>query len=267
MTPTVAHCVSLPAPRGAAFFLGAARQKNNRPPPRLQPLRSAAAALAEPRHGWAPLHRPLRPLAHRPAARRLAGGGAGQLARCTRPRRALAGAHGRRGHTTLRARGRPHHPGPARRAGPARGRTTHLAIAARRAVPAALDGLVARGLAYPCACTRRDIEAALATQGQPHARHGERVYPGTCRQGLQGRPARAWRLHTGNCIQKRRWPASMLSILLFIQEQTPRCTGPTGASARSSRTWPARWATSCCCGPTACGPTSSRWWSTTPPRA
>lgn len=67
----------------------------------------------------------------------------------------------------------------------------------------ALDGLVAHGLAYPCACTRKDIEATLATQGQPHARHGERVYPGTCRQGLQGRPARAWRLHTGNCIQNR----------------------------------------------------------------
>ncbi len=48
-------------------------------------------------------------------------------------------------------------------------------------------------LAYPCACTRRDIEAAWERMGLPHARHVERPYPGTCRHGLQGRPARAWR--------------------------------------------------------------------------
>jgi len=59
---------------------------------------------------------------------------------------------------------------------------------------AALDQLVAHGLAYPCACTRKDIEAALAAQGQPRERHGELVYPGTCRSGLGGRAARAWRL-------------------------------------------------------------------------
>jgi glutamyl-Q tRNA(Asp) synthetase len=61
----------------------------------------------------------------------------------------------------------------------------------------ALDELVRRGLAYPCACTRRDIEAALAAQGHEHRRHEERVYPGTCRNGLHGKPARAWRLRCG----------------------------------------------------------------------
>lgn len=61
----------------------------------------------------------------------------------------------------------------------------------------AVDRLLAEGRAYACGCTRRDIDLALAAQGRPHQRHGERVYPGTCRQGLQGRPARAWRLHTG----------------------------------------------------------------------
>jgi glutamyl-Q tRNA(Asp) synthetase len=61
----------------------------------------------------------------------------------------------------------------------------------------ALDNLVHRGLAYPCACTRRDIEAALAAQGHEHRRHEERVYPGTCRDGLHGKPARAWRLRCG----------------------------------------------------------------------
>jgi glutamyl-Q tRNA(Asp) synthetase len=58
---------------------------------------------------------------------------------------------------------------------------------------ATLDRLMAGGLAYPCACSRKDIEAALQALGRPHQRHGELVYPGTCRGGLAGRPARAWR--------------------------------------------------------------------------
>ncbi|MBT9507140.1 tRNA glutamyl-Q(34) synthetase GluQRS [Rhodoferax sp.] len=60
----------------------------------------------------------------------------------------------------------------------------------------ALDQLVARGLAYACACSRKDIEAALARLGRTTVRHGELVYPGTCRTGLQGRQGRAWRLRT-----------------------------------------------------------------------
>jgi glutamyl-Q tRNA(Asp) synthetase len=59
---------------------------------------------------------------------------------------------------------------------------------------AALDDLVARGLAYPCACSRKDIAAAHAAQGRARERHAELVYPGTCRNGLDGKPARAWRL-------------------------------------------------------------------------
>ncbi|WP_435504943.1 tRNA glutamyl-Q(34) synthetase GluQRS [Variovorax sp. RHLX14] len=57
----------------------------------------------------------------------------------------------------------------------------------------ALDRLVAAGRAYPCACSRKDIEYELARRGVTHDRHGERVYPGTCRSGLHGRQARAWR--------------------------------------------------------------------------
>jgi glutamyl-Q tRNA(Asp) synthetase len=57
----------------------------------------------------------------------------------------------------------------------------------------ALDRLVAAGRAYPCACSRKDIELALAALGRPHERHAELVYPGTCRMGLHGRKARAWR--------------------------------------------------------------------------
>ena len=60
----------------------------------------------------------------------------------------------------------------------------------------ALQHLVTAGAVYPCACTRREIEGALHAAGVMHERHGERVYPGTCRAGLQGRTARAWRFHT-----------------------------------------------------------------------
>lgn len=64
------------------------------------------------------------------------------------------------------------------------------------AYQAALDLLLNRGAAYPCACSRREIDEALTVRGQAPARHAERVYPGTCRHGLHGRPARAWRLRT-----------------------------------------------------------------------
>jgi glutamyl-Q tRNA(Asp) synthetase len=57
----------------------------------------------------------------------------------------------------------------------------------------ALDTLAGRGLAYPCGCSRKDIEEALTALGRPHERNAELVYPGTCRTGLHGKPARAWR--------------------------------------------------------------------------
>lgn len=60
----------------------------------------------------------------------------------------------------------------------------------------ALDTLLARGQAYPCACSRSDIERALAAQGRRKARHGELVYPGTCRGGLHGKAPRAIRCDT-----------------------------------------------------------------------
>lgn len=56
---------------------------------------------------------------------------------------------------------------------------------------AVLDELTRRGLAYPCCCTRRELEdSALAIDGA-------RIYPGTCRQGLApGKAKRAMRLRT-----------------------------------------------------------------------
>ncbi|MBC7699746.1 tRNA glutamyl-Q(34) synthetase GluQRS [Aquabacterium sp.] len=62
---------------------------------------------------------------------------------------------------------------------------------------AALDALVTSNLAYPCACTRADIAQANAARGLLKPRHGELIYPGTCRPengGLRGRAPRAWRL-------------------------------------------------------------------------
>lgn len=61
----------------------------------------------------------------------------------------------------------------------------------------ALDQLVAGGQAYPCGCTRADIAQANAALGLSKPRHGDLVYPGTCRPGrggLHGKAARAWRL-------------------------------------------------------------------------
>ncbi len=68
---------------------------------------------------------------------------------------------------------------------------------------AALDALIAQGQAYPCACTRQDIALALTASGQTRQRHGELVYPGTCRQGLKGRPPRAWRFRTESSAEVR----------------------------------------------------------------
>src|SRR5258708_14883316 len=60
--------------------------------------------------------------------------------------------------------------------GPVRRQSEHLAD-----YRAALDRLTARGLLYPCFCTRKDIQDEIARAG--HAPHGPdgALYPGTCR--------------------------------------------------------------------------------------
>jgi glutamyl-Q tRNA(Asp) synthetase len=75
-----------------------------------------------------------------------------------------------------------------------------------------LDALIQRGLAYPCGCSRRDIELTLEGQGTDRPRHSELIYPGTCRSGLHGKAARAWRLRTDVAVPDRpRAPAAMAS--------------------------------------------------------
>ena len=73
----------------------------------------------------------------------------------------------------------------------------------------ALAQLRARGLLYPCFCTRREVEAeAVAAGHAPHLAAGPDgpVYPGTCRSLSQDERARknaegrepVWRLDMGN---------------------------------------------------------------------
>ena len=67
----------------------------------------------------------------------------------------------------------------------------------------ALDQLIAQSQAYPCGCSRQDIEEAIARVGRHRTRHGELVYPGTCRDGRPGKEARAWRFLTSVCTQNK----------------------------------------------------------------
>lgn len=72
----------------------------------------------------------------------------------------------------------------------------------------ALDRLIAQGHAYPCACSRKDIEAALQAQGITRERHHSAVYPGTCRPdqgGLRGKPSRAWRFAVNPTHSEVQW--------------------------------------------------------------
>jgi glutamyl-Q tRNA(Asp) synthetase len=68
------------------------------------------------------------------------------------------------------------------------------------AYQAALDALITKGWAYPCGCSRKEIEDAQALMGHTRERHTAAVYPGTCRDGLNGKAARAWRLNVRRVI-------------------------------------------------------------------
>jgi glutamyl-Q tRNA(Asp) synthetase len=55
----------------------------------------------------------------------------------------------------------------------------------------AFEQLESGGFIYPCGCTRKEIADSLL---HAHARNTTLAYPGTCRDGLYGKPPRAWRL-------------------------------------------------------------------------
>ena len=60
----------------------------------------------------------------------------------------------------------------------------------------ALDQLLAKDWAYPCGCSRKDIEDAQVQR----QRHHTPIYPGTCRDGLKGKVPRAWRLNVQKVV-------------------------------------------------------------------
>lgn len=90
---------------------------------------------------------------------------------------------------------------------------------------AALDRLIHTGMAYPCACSRKDIADALAAQGTGKPRHGELVYPGTCRHGLNGRTGRAWRFRTDLAHQEPKMPPAQAE---YAQAATKTIANTTG---------------------------------------
>jgi glutamyl-Q tRNA(Asp) synthetase len=77
------------------------------------------------------------------------------------------------------------------------------------AYQAALDALIAKGWAYPCGCSRKEIEDAQALMGHARERHTAAVYPGTCRNGLNGKTARAWRLNVQRVIDDLKLPTPL----------------------------------------------------------
>ena len=83
---------------------------------------------------------------------------------------------------------------------------------------AALDRLVSADLAYGCACTRAEIAAAYERTIGPRPKHGELVYPGTCRHGTAGRPPRAWRYRVQGSIdwQDRRLGAQSQDLATAV---------------------------------------------------
>jgi glutamyl-Q tRNA(Asp) synthetase len=67
----------------------------------------------------------------------------------------------------------------------------------------ALNQLIAIQSAYPCGCSRKDI--AQTSSEQARERHSELIYPNTCRDGLHGKPVRAWRFCCPSAETNTQW--------------------------------------------------------------
>jgi glutamyl-Q tRNA(Asp) synthetase len=73
----------------------------------------------------------------------------------------------------------------------------------------ALFHLINKGWVYPCGCSRKEIEGVYVSQGQGTARLSAAIYPGTCRDGLNGKPARAWRLNVQAVMEALHIPQTL----------------------------------------------------------
>jgi glutamyl-Q tRNA(Asp) synthetase len=73
----------------------------------------------------------------------------------------------------------------------------------------ALFHLINKGWVYPCGCSRKEIEGVYVSQGQGIARLSAAIYPGTCRDGLNGKPARAWRLNVQAVMEALHIPQTL----------------------------------------------------------
>ncbi len=73
---------------------------------------------------------------------------------------------------------------------------------------AALNQLIVKNQVFPCSCSRKDVAAAIA-KANPLAKpkHGELVYPGTCRHGMTQQIADeaqpAWRFITSGEVKSQ----------------------------------------------------------------
>jgi len=85
----------------------------------------------------------------------------------------------------------------------------------------ALETLIAKGWAYPCGCSRKEIEDAQILMGHTRERHHAAIYPGTCRGGLNGKAPRAWRLDVQRVIDDLKLPTPLTwqDRLLGSQQQ------------------------------------------------
>ena len=103
---------------------------------------------------------------------------------------------------------------------------------------AALDRLAARGLLYPCFCTRGDIARATAAMPDwPRDPDGSPLYPGTCRT----RPARHRDARLAGALP-RAWRLDMAAALALVPPDLAWSeTGADGAT-RSIAANPSLWA-------------------------
>ena len=91
-----------------------------------------------------------------------------------------------------------------------------------------MQTLIERGWAYPCGCSRKDIDEAQAALGRTRERHHASVYPGTCRDGLRGQPARAWRLNVQRVIDDLALPSPLVWCDRRLGSQTQNVTQDVG---------------------------------------